>query len=386
MSVPWLDSWLAANEAELIAIRRDLHAHPELGRQEWRTTGVVADVLRGAGLQPKLLAGETGLICDVGDGDITVALRADLDALPLQDSKRTPYRSTFDGVCHACGHDVHTTVVLGAGLALAAAPRSPVRVRLVFQPAEEIIPGGAHDVLAAGALARVERIFALHCDPALETGRIGVRVGPITAAADHVEVRLSGPGGHTARPQLTADVVLAVGLLATSAPALLSRLVDPRSAASLIWGSVQAGVAGNAIPATGTLRGTLRTLDREFWHDAAKLVPQLLRQVVAPTGVGVEVDYTRGVPPVVNDAGSVKLLRAGIVDTIGESALSDTPQSMGGEDFGWYLAELPGALARLGVRAAGRAPYDLHQGDFDVDEAAIAVGVRTLVGTALAVR
>ncbi|MGI8869202.1 MAG: amidohydrolase [Mycobacteriales bacterium] len=384
MTRAWLSGWLAGHEQALIAVRRDLRAHPEVGRQERRTTAAVARVLREAGLAPQALRAGTGLVCDIGSGEPTVALRADLDALPLPDLTDAAYRSTVDGVCHACGHDVHTAAVLGAGLALAAAPGRPGRVRLVFQPAEELTPGGALDVLAEGALAGVSRIFALHCDPALDVGKVGLRVGPITAAADHVEVHLSGPGGHTARPQLTADVVLAAGLLITTSAAALSRLVDPRAAASLIWGSVQAGRAGNAIPSSGVIAGTLRTLSGEFWDDAEKVITQLVRQVVAPTGVGADVTYVRGVAPVVNDASCVDLLRAGVVDCLGAAAVTDTPQSMGGEDFGWYAAELPAALARLGVRTPGGASYDLHQGLFDVDKRCIAVGVRALVGTVLA--
>jgi amidohydrolase len=204
-----LDGFLARHEAELIHLRRHLHAHPELGREERESTALVARRLEAEGLRPRLLPTGTGLVCDVGAGPgPLVALRADLDALPLQDEKHVPYRSTTPGVCHACGHDVHTAMLLGAGLALAGqAERLPGRVRLVFQPAEERVPGGALDVIAAGMLDGVAAIFALHCDPKLDVGRLGVRVGAVTAASDSIEVRLTGPGGHTARPHLTADLV-----------------------------------------------------------------------------------------------------------------------------------------------------------------------------------
>ncbi|HEX3813962.1 MAG TPA: amidohydrolase [Mycobacteriales bacterium] len=387
----WLDSWLKAHETELVEFRRDLHAHPELGHQESRTTELLLRRLRAAGLSPVRLPAGTGVICDVGPGEPAVALRADIDALPLPDTKSVPYRSTVDGVCHACGHDVHTTVALGAALALAAVPELPGAVRFVFQPAEEVMPGGALAVLAAGALNGIRQIFALHCDPRQDVGQVGLRTGPITAAADWLEIAVSGPGGHTSRPHLTVDTVYALGRLITDLPGLLSRAVDPRSGLSLVWGAVNSGVAFNAIPQTGVLRGTVRILDSAAWHDAEKLIRRLVAEIVAPTGALAEVDYARGVPPVVNEVSATGVLRAGIVGALGECGLADTPQSMGGEDFGWYLEGspdgawpgIPGALARLGVYGGGRRP-DLHQGSFDVDEGCIPVGVRVFVHTALA--
>src|SRR5262249_16679291 len=282
-----------------------------------------------------------------GDGPRTVALRADLDALPLPDAKTVPYRSTVPGVCHACGHDAHTAILLGVALALATDPaRVPGRVRCIFQPAEEIIPGRAHEVIEAGGLEGVERIFALHCDPHLEVGRVGLRVGSITAACDLVEVRVSGPGGHTARPHLTVDLVHTLGRIITEVPGMLSRAADPRAAMSLIWGSVDAGLAANAIPQSGTLRGTVRVLDPSAWDQVESLVRRLGAQVAEPTGARVVVHYHRGVPPVVNEQTSVALLTEAVTAALGPDAVAATGQSLGGEDFGWYLNHVPGALAR----------------------------------------
>jgi amidohydrolase len=383
-SQAWLDSWINNNEADLIAIRRHLHAHPELGRAEYQTTALLMERLSAAGLSPKPLPGGTGLWCDIGEGDRTVALRGDLDALPLDDAKKVPYRSTVPGMCHACGHDAHTTIVLGTALALAAAPsRLPGRVRCIFQPAEEV-PGGSHDVIEAGGLEDVDRIFALHCDPHLEIGRVGLRVGAITAACDMVEVRVSGPGGHTARPHLTVDVVYALGRIITEVPGMLSRLTDPRAAMSLVWGSVDAGMAPNAIPQSGVLRGTVRMLDRAGWDQAESLVRRLVAQVAAPTGARVVVHYHRGVPPVVNDETSVGVLTEAVTAALGPDGVAGTGQSLGGEDFGWYLNRVPGALARLGVHSGDGPLRDLHRGTFDIDERAIGVGIRTLIHTACA--
>jgi amidohydrolase len=388
-AAPWLDAWLGRHEPDLVAVRRTLHAHPELSGAERATTALLVDRLRRAGLVPRVLPGGTGLTCDIGTGQRTVALRADIDALPLLDGKQVPYRSTVAGVCHACGHDAHTAVLLGTGLVLgraAAAGALPGRVRLVFQPAEETAPGGAVEVIAAGALQDVERIFAVHCDPRLPAGRIGLRVGPITAACDAVEVRLTGPGGHTARPHLTVDLVYALGKVITQVPGLLSRRADPRDGVSLVWGAVESGIAANTIPRHGVLRGTVRMLRREAWDSADDLVRRLIEEVVAPTGAEAEVRYVRGVPPVVNEQVSVRMLHEASVAAAGPGAPDDTEQSLGGEDFAWYLDHAPGAMARLGVRAADdTGPYlDLHQPTFDIDERALAVGVRLLANVAFA--
>ena len=376
-------AFLATHSAELVYLRRHLHAHPELGRAERETTALVARRLEAVGLRPRLLPSGTGLVCDVGNGDgPTVALRADIDALPLQDEKDVPYRSTVPGVCHACGHDVHTTVLLGAGLALAEhADELAGRVRLIFQPAEERIPGGSIDVITPGELDGVEAIFAVHCDPKLEVGKLGVRVGSITAASDLMEIRLSGPGGHTARPHLTADLVYAVSRVVTDLPGVLSRLVDPRSTLTVSFGCVQAGSVHNAIPTQAVARGTVRVLDRHVWGEMPKLIEQLVEAMVAPLNCKWDIEYQRGAPPVVNDETATKVMASATRRAIATDAVLPAPQSMGGEDFSWYLEEVPGSIARLGVRIPG-TDLDIHAAMFDADEGAIPVGVRILAQTA----
>jgi len=384
-----LDEFWSAHAAELTGFRRDLHAHPETGNQEHRTTRHVALRLAAAGLRPAILPKGTGLIVDVGP-DIpergVVALRADIDALPMEDEKRVPYRSTVPGVCHACGHDVHTTVLLGTGLFLAAQAEKgmlPGRVRLVFQPAEEL-GSGALDVVSAGGLDGVGRIFALHCDPRLDAGKLGVRSGAITAACDKIKVRVTGPGGHTARPHLTADLVFALAKIVTELPAALSRRVDPRSSLSLVWGRVSAGKAPNAIPDEGVAEGTIRTLDEDAWRRAPEILRGLIDSVAGSYGIRAELDYIRNVPPTVNDKVSTDILTVAGTGVLGLDGVVDTPQSLGGEDFAWYLEKVPGALARLGTRVPGsETSFDLHQPAFDVDERAIAVGIRVMTATSL---
>ena len=374
----------------LVELRRDLHAHPELGRHEVRTTALIHESLRAIGLEPTLLPGGTGVVCDVGpvDAGRTVALRADIDALPIEDEKvDTPYRSTFAGVCHACGHDVHTAVLVGVAEVLAeVAARGDLagRVRLVFQPAEESMPKGALDVIAAGAVDGVERILALHCDPRLDVGTVGVRVGPITGSSDDIRVTLTGEGGHTARPHLTGDLVYAMGKVITDVPAVLSRRVDPRAGLSVVWGMVNAGVVANAIPRSGSVAGTVRSLDSRMWENAEEAVTRAVTNVATAYGVEASVQYTRGVPPVVNDEASVRIVETVAHQMLGDGCVESVEQSLGGEDFAWYLTDIPGALFRLGTHTVGTpVGSDLHQARFDVDERAIEVGVKVMAAAAV---
>jgi amidohydrolase len=384
-----LDEFLDAHFEELVAFRRHLHAHPEPSGEEHETTELVRSRLEVAGLEPRVLASGTGLVCDVGpsgrhDGPV-VALRADLDALAMEDEKDVPYRSQAPGVAHACGHDVHTTVVLGAGLALARALAdgdAPTgRVRLLFEPAEESAPGGALDVIAAGGLDGVDALFGLHCDPRLDTGVIGVRAGAITSAADLVEVTLHGPGGHTARPERTVDLVRVAATVVTDLPGRLQR----RSPGlDLVFGALHTGDAANVVPAVARLRGTVRTRDADAWAAAPAHLATALAELLASTGAGYDLHHDRGVPPVVNDPEMTDVLAAAATRVLGPGSVVPTEQSAGGDDFSWYLERVPGSYGRLGVHdpATDAARRDLHASTFDVDERAIAVGIRVLVATA----
>lgn len=378
-------------EPELIEFRRVLHQHPELGRREYHTTRLLVERLKAVGLQPRVLSSGTGVVCDVpgsSGAPPTLGLRGDIDALPLPDLKKVPYQSRVDGVCHACGHDAHTAIVLGTALVLKELhdrDQLSTSTRLIFQPAEELTPGGALDVLADGETDALERVFALHCDPRLQVGMAGFRSGPITAGADRIRVTMTGPGGHTARPHLTADLVFALGAVVTGLPGLLTRLADPRSGLSVVWGQIHAGAAANAIPGSGFVEGTIRCLDQEVWQAVHGAVPDLVRSLGVPFGVDVDVDMHTSVPPCVNDEAATDEFRAVATEVLGPEAVTDTDQSLGGEDFAWILGRTPGALARLGVRSPEVVDSgDLHQGTFDIDEAAIAIGVRLFSAVATA--
>ncbi|WP_411709362.1 amidohydrolase [Corynebacterium sp. LaCa116] len=375
----FVSEWFSSHRAEVIAWRRHIHRHPETSNNEVETTRFIARTLREYGLEPQLFP-ETGLMVDIGpDTELgRLAFRADIDALPVTEVTGLEYTSEVPGVMHACGHDVHTTIALATACALADLTRAhslDFGIRVIFQPAEEVWVGGATDVIEWGALEGVNSIFAVHVEPKLRVGRIGVRAGAITSATDVVEINVTGPGGHTSRPHLSADVVYALGKLLTDLPGLLSRRVDPRTGTVLVFGQVNSGYAPNAIPETGSVSGTMRTADIAIWREMQTLFAELVEQVLAPTGVEHEVVYHRGVPPVLNDDVSTALL-ASAAQAIDPQAVVQAPQSSGGEDFSWYLEKVPGSMARLGCWSGEGEQHDLHMGDLAPDERAIGVGVK----------
>ncbi|MDN6679317.1 MAG: amidohydrolase, partial [Yaniella sp.] len=331
---------------------------------------------------------------DVGSGPVVLGIRADIDALPVQESTGLPYASIHDGIAHACGHDLHTTVAMGTAVTLhrLLAGQSEVslgdleltgRVRIIFQPAEETLPGGSLEVIRQGILDDVPRIIALHTDPGFDVGLIATRIGAITSATDTLRVTLTGKGGHTSRPQQTQDVVFALSQIATQVPAILSRRIDVRSGAQLTWGHIQAGHAPNAIPSAGQLSGTFRTLDADSWESAGQLLDEIIGQVAAPYGVKVELQHVRGVPPVVNNEAETDLIEDATRFEFGSRTIELAEQSMGGEDFAWMTQKIPGSMLRLGTRTPGGPTYDLHQGDYNPDERAIGVGAQIFTQAAL---
>ncbi|MDY3048690.1 MAG: amidohydrolase [Rothia sp. (in: high G+C Gram-positive bacteria)] len=370
---------------DLVAFRRQVHRCPELSYLETKTTERIFRTLSEAGLAPQHLKG-TGCYVDVGQGPLAAAFRADIDALPIQEETGLPYASEVEGVMHACGHDIHQTVMLGLALTLHRLNSElPLggRIRIIFQPAEEQLPGGAVDVIAQGILTGVPRVFALHCEPKVDVGKIGTRIGAITSASDTIKITLKGRGGHTSRPHLTEDVIYALSQIAINVPAVLSRTTDVRSGVLVAWGQIEAGVAPNAIPSRAFLAGTMRCLDADVWKQAGAMLDQVVEQVAAPYKVEVELEHYRGVPPSVNAEDEVAMIEAASRAELGEDSVVLVEQSMGGEDFAWMLQEAPGALIRLGTRSPGGITYDLHRGDYAPDERAIGYGVQVMAATAL---
>jgi len=375
--------WIAAHAADLSAWRRHIHAHPELGHAEHATTAYVVDVLTRAGLAPRVLPAGTGVVCDIGQGVRTVALRADLDALPVHERTGATYASRTEGVMHACGHDAHVAALLGAGIALHSLGAAlPGRVRLIFQPAEEVMTG-ALEVIEAGVLDGVDEIFMLHTSPDLPVGTIGSRAGTLTSSSDAITVTLDSPGGHTSRPHLTADLIHALSGLAHGLPGLLSRRIDPQHVPILVWGRIAAGHAANAIPRSGELSGTLRLKSREAWDAAPELVAELVEALLTGTRVAHELGYQRGVPPVVNAEASVARVRAAVAAEFGAEHYLEMPQGSAGEDFAYYLDHVPGAMAVFGVWDGTSPKPVIHTDRYDIDERALPVAARTYARMAL---
>ncbi len=358
----------------MVELRREIHRNPEVGWREHRTTRRVAEALVEMGLDPQIRSAGTGLTVDIGSGDTAVGFRADLDALPITEISMADYASLVPGTMHACGHDVHVAVAVGIAGVLAAQPELPGRVRIVFQPAEEQIPGGAVAMSAEGAIDGLAAIAAFHVDPSLPVGHVGLRHGGITGAADKVIIRLKGPGGHTSRPHQTADLIYAAGRVATELPQLLRYGADPRETMAVVFGRIAGGGAENVIPTEVEMGGTIRLFNLDLWRELPKLVEQHVHDLVSPLGAALEIDYLRGSPPVVNDSGVVRAFDQATRQVCGDGCVAVAHQSLGSEDFAWFLEALPGALIRLGAGLPDRT-VDLHSATFDVDEGCIETGI-----------
>lgn len=388
-----IDGWLLEHLEGLIAFRRQLHAHPEVSGDESATTEFISERLSLAGISTRRFSSGTGLVADLlpntdGSRSPALAIRSDIDALAMEDEKDVPYRSQVPGVAHACGHDVHTAIGLGTALYFAHHPdelSGPLRI--LFQPAEERVPGGALDVLRDGGLDDVGAVVGVHCEPKMEVGQIGLRSGPISSAADMVCISLHGPGGHTARPELTADLITIGARIVTEIPALVaSQLPDPEQV-KLVFGAIHGGDAANVIPARLDLWASVRSPVAEVWEQLPQLVTRAVDIVMESAGIegtaaSHKVDYTHGVPAVFNDADVTETIRRAALAEFGEAALYDAVQSWGGDDFAWLSREVPGSYVRLGVHdPATTERLDLHAGHFDVDERVIGLGVRLMVAT-----
>jgi amidohydrolase len=364
---------VAAEADQALELRRSIHSHPELGHTELRTTAAVAAHLEEAGLQPVSRRAAVGLHVDIGSGGPIVAFRADLDALPIDEKSGVPFSSEIPGVMHACGHDAHTAIAAGLARSLARM-EFPGTIRMIFQPAEESVPGGAVALVGEGVVEGVKSILAFHVDPSMPPGTVGIREGAITGASDRIRVRVAGPGGHTSRPHQTTDLVHAAARVVTELPQLVQRSTDPRDPIALVFGRISGGVAENVIPTLIEIAGTVRMFDLELWRGMPPLIERLVAEIVAPLGATAEVDYIRGSPPVVNDPAVIAAVTGAATSVLGPEGVLPTEQSLGAEDFAWYLEEVPGALVRLGAALPDRS-VDLHSAEFDLDERAIPTGM-----------
>jgi len=367
----------------LIATRRDLHQHPELGNQESRTSTLVAERLQASGYQVTTGVGNTGVVGVRGSGGRCVLLRADMDALPVQEANEVPYKSRHPGKMHACGHDGHVAIGLEVARRLGAAAL-PGTVKFAFQPAEEI-SDGAQAMIRAGVLEHptVDAAFGLHLWNDIPAGTIGIMPGPVMASVDEFEITIAGRGGHAAAPHQTVDPVLAAAHVITALQSLISRRRDPFEEGVLSVTQISAGHAFNVIPGTAELRGTVRTFGGRLWEEAPKLVEDIATGVAAAFGAGADVRFRRHTRPLINDPAMAGLMREVAAEIVGAKNVRADVRTMGGEDMSFFLANVPGCFAFVGSATPGRQASPHHSPTFDIDESALAIGVELLSRTAV---
>jgi len=380
--MPRLSADVSAIQADLVALRRDLHQNPELAWAERRTAGRVAAFLEGSGLEVRAGVAGTGLVATArGAGARTVVLRADMDGLPIQEQSDAPYASRVPGVMHACGHDGHTAI--GAAAARVLGARRPAgTVRVLFQPAEEG-EGGAQRVLAEGALEGADVILGIHLWNELPVGTIGVKAGPLMAAVDRLSVVVRGRGGHGGHPHRAADPVVAAAQVVLALQTLVSREVSPLDSAVLTVGAIHGGQAFNVIPDEVTLTGTVRTFDAALRRSIPERVRRIAGGVASALQCEAEVEVRPGNPPVVNNAAVAALARRAAVRVVGEENVVEPEPTMGGEDMAVYFERVPGCFVFVGSANPARGLDQPHHSPrFDFDEAALAIGCEFMVQVA----
>ena len=378
----------------LIEFRRNLHRNPEVSGEEFQTSLLLYQVLGDLGLSVRMGPDGRGVIADLdtfdGEGTTAIALRADIDALRIHDSKSVDYCSQVDGVMHACGHDAHTTLVLGAAQALQAMAKKnelpwPIRTRFIFQPAEETC-AGAKAMIKAGALEDVSTIFATHMEPGLPFGKVGFRKGELTASCEEIRIRIHGSSGHGARPYEANDPIAAAAQLVNTIYLTLPRVTNTHEAVVVSFGQIHGGSSPNVIPETVELQGTLRTLLPQTRVETINHIHRIADGISMATQTKMEVSFELGTDAVRNDSNVIDLLKETCVEITGMPGVHEVPRaSMGGEDFAFYLDHIPGAMLRLGCATPGSGTWPmLHSTRFDIDERVLSFGANLLARSAVA--
>jgi amidohydrolase len=379
----------ASLEAELIELRRELHRHPELSFRETRTAARAAELSRAAGLEVRTGVGRTGVVAELKNGaGPVVALRADMDALPIQEANDVPYRSTVAGVMHACGHDAHVSMLIGAARLLAdARARGEMpsgTVRLLFQPSEEASDeenlSGAARMIEDGAMTGVDAVFGTHIWAHLPAGRVYLRPGPIMAGSDRVRMVITGHAAHAGRPHEGVDAIVLAAHVVLAVQNAVARRIAPWREGVVSLGMISGGVAENVLADRVELHGTIRYFDL----DVLDRLRQELRRAAAVAealGGGCDVTFTSSYPPVVNDEGATAIARAAVRDALGQDAETDFDPMMGAEDFSLLQQQAPGSFLWLG--AALEPPREHHHANFDIDERVLGHGAATLAACAL---
>jgi amidohydrolase len=363
-------------DEDVVAWRRHLHRHPEISFEERETSAWIADKLAGLALEVERPT-ETSVLARLRTGKPgpTVALRADIDALPIQEESGVDFASERPGAMHACGHDGHTAMLLGAASQLAAHDLGGGELRFIFQHGEELAPGGARDMVAAGAMDGVDFIYGCHLWTPLEYGKVAAMPGPFMAAADFFTLTITGRGGHAGLPHTAIDTIACAAELVGSLQHIVSRRIDPLHPAVVTVGSLHAGDAPNVIPGEAVLTGTTRSFDPGVRQRIPKLIDEIARGVCIAHGADFELDFQFGYKPVVNDERATQLVR----EVIAPGELIEIEPIMGGDDFSAFQAEAPGCYAFVG--AGGEYPH--HHPRFVIDERALAIGTRLHVQTAI---
>jgi amidohydrolase len=376
---------------DLIAMRRDLHEHPELAFEEVRTSGIVSKRLRTMGLEVQTGIAKTGVVGLLRGGASkpgakTIAIRADMDALPIQEMNDIKYRSTNDGKMHACGHDGHTSILLAvADLLNKRREELNGNVKFVFQPAEERI-GGAEPMIKEGAMQDVDGVIGLHLISDYPFGRVGVRSGPVFASADRFILTVKGKGGHAAMPETTVDPIVISAYIVTSLQTLISRETSPFSPAVITIGTIHAGTAFNIIPESAEMHGTMRAFNVEHRSKLIRRISEIAQGIATAMGGSCEVEVIDGCPPCVNDAKMTEIVRDAAIVTVGEKEVETGEDVMtsGSDDMACFLEAVPGCYFIVGAKNAEKgANYPHHHPRFNIDEDALPIGVEVLTRAAM---
>ncbi len=370
----------------LIEIRRHIHSHPELSGEEYQTSAYVAGVLSSCGLNVQESVGKTGVVGElIGSGSDrrTLAIRTDMDALPIQEHPKFDFASRKKGIMHACGHDVHSTLGLGTAMVLSQlVNKLPGNVRFLFQPAEEIAQG-AKWMVKDGAIEGVNAIYGVHVFPSIPVRQVGIRYGALTSAADELEIIIQGESGHGARPHQAIDAIWIAAQVITTLQQAISRTQNPLHPIVLSIGQIEGGRGHNIIADRVRMVGTVRSLHADSHASLPQWIENIVQGVCQTFGAKCQVDYRRGVPSVYNDQTLTQIIESATREAWGDASVQILPEpSLGAEDFSVYLDRVPGCMFRLGVGHNGKTNYPLHHPKFEVDEEAIITGVVTMAYTA----
>jgi amidohydrolase len=368
---------------EVVSIRRDIHQFPEIEFDVERTAGIAAKQLRECGIEVKTNVGRSGVVGDIHVPGATrrIALRADMDALPMQEEGSCPYKSKIAGKAHMCGHDAHTAMLIGAAKLLSQDARKlKSHVRFIFQPSEEKYPGGAPGMIADGVLDGVDEIFALHMWPMLPVGTVGMCQGAALAQADAFNISIHGKGGHAAQPQITIDPIVIASHLVVMLQTIVARNVDPTDAAVLTITQFHSGSAGNVIPSTASLQGTVRTYSKEVQTKVRARLEEIIEHVTKSFGATYEFSYQEGYPVLFNHKSSEHfVLKTAQTFLPGQQIRYPAEKFLFGEDFAYYTEKIPGCFIQLGCRNEQKdCIYPLHHPRFNLDEESMKYGIKLL--------